>query len=135
VIKADLIEQGIILEATYESGKKYEFIPGSQPLSTTTFEELRNAKMKDLEKMIEYVETTGSRMKFLCDYLGDSSNYNFTNCDNTGEKKVRVVVTPEWTERLQDFRENYFPELTVESRDSNIVNGVAASYLWRIKCR
>jgi ATP-dependent DNA helicase RecQ len=128
VIKADLIEQGIIREAAYGTGKKYEFIPNSQALSAKTFEELRDAKMKDLEKMIEYVETTGSRMKFLCDYLGDSLNHNFTNCDNTGEKKVRVIVTPEWTKRLQDFRESYFPELAVESRGSTIVNGVAASY-------
>ncbi|MDR1632052.1 MAG: RecQ family ATP-dependent DNA helicase [Dysgonamonadaceae bacterium] len=128
VIKADLIEQKIIREATYGAGKKYEFIPNSQPLNTKTFEELREAKTKDLEKMIEYVETTDSRMKFLCEYLGDNTNRTFTNCDNTGEKKVRVIVTDEWTAKLQNFRENYFPELVVESRGSNIVNGVAASY-------
>ena len=29
---------------------------------------------------------------------------------------------------LQDFREDYFPELEVETKGSNIVNGVAASY-------
>lgn len=128
VIKADLVEQGIIREATYESSKKYEFIPNSQPLCTTTFEELRDAKMKDLEKMIDYVETKSSRMKFLCDYLGDCSNHNYTNCDNCGERKIQVIVTPEWINRLKDFRENYFPELVVESPNSNIVNGIAASY-------
>ncbi|MDR2146385.1 MAG: RecQ family ATP-dependent DNA helicase [Tannerella sp.] len=128
VIKSDLMEQGIIREVLYGNHKLYEFIPDSQPLSTKTFEELRDAKLKDLDKMIEYVETTGSRMKFLCDYLGDNSDHDFTNCDNTGEKKIRVIVTPEWTDRLQDFRENYFPELAVESVGSNIVNGVAASY-------
>ncbi|MPM33919.1 ATP-dependent RNA helicase DbpA [bioreactor metagenome] len=128
VIKADLVEQGIIREVTYEGSKKYEFIPNSEPLSTKTFEELRETKMRDLEKMIEYVETTSSRMKFLCDYLGDCSNYNYTNCDNTGEKKFQVIVTSEWVNYLRNFRENYFPELVVESRGSNIVNGVAASY-------
>ena len=128
VIKADLIEQKIIRETNYGGSKKYEFIPDSQPLSTKSFEELREAKLKDLDKMIEYVETTDSRMKFLCDYLGDSSNHNFTNCDNTGEKKIRVIAPPEWKDKLQDFRENYFPELIVESEGSNIVNGVAASY-------
>lgn len=51
--------------------KKYEFIANSQPLNTKAFEELRNAKLIDLENMIGYVETTDSRMKFLCDYLGD----------------------------------------------------------------
>jgi ATP-dependent DNA helicase RecQ len=78
--------------------------------------------------MIAYVETDKSRMKFLCDYLGDNSNHNFNNCDNTGEKKITSIVTPEWTEKLQNFREDYFPELEVESKGSNIVNGVAASY-------
>jgi len=128
VIKSDLIEQGIIREATYGTSKKYEFIPDSQSLNVKTFEELKEAKTKDLEKMIEYVETTDSRMKFLCEYLGDNPNRTFTNCDNTGEQKIKVIVTPEWTTKLQEFRENYFPELTVESRGSNIVNGFAASY-------
>lgn len=128
VIKADLIEQGIIREVMIGKSKKFEFVPNSQPLNTKAFEELRNAKLADLENMIAYVETDKSRMKFLCDYLGDNSNHTFNNCDNTGEKKITVSVTPEWTEKLQNFREDYFPELEVESKGSNILNGVAASY-------
>jgi ATP-dependent DNA helicase RecQ len=31
-------------------------------------------------------------------------------------------------EKLLEFRETYFPELIVENKNSNIVNGVAASY-------
>jgi ATP-dependent DNA helicase RecQ len=87
VIKADLIEQGIIREVIINRSKKYEFVPNSEPLNTKAFEELRIAKTKDLDSMIQYVDTTESRMKFLCDYLGDTSNHIFTNCDNTGEKK------------------------------------------------
>ncbi|MDR2127343.1 MAG: RecQ family ATP-dependent DNA helicase [Prevotellaceae bacterium] len=128
VIKADLLEQGIIREVNYSHSKKYEFVPNSQSLNTKAFEELRAAKTKDLEQMIEYIDTTDSRMKFLCDYLGDNTNHVFTNCDNTGEKKIKVIVADEWTAKLQEFRENYFSELVVESRDSNIINGVAASY-------
>jgi ATP-dependent DNA helicase RecQ len=129
VIKTDLIEQNIIREVIYKKSKKYEYVSSSQPLNIQSFEELKKAKMDDLDKMVEYVETTGSRMKFLCDYLGDNSNHTFNNCDNTGEKKIKkVIVTPEWTEKLEKFRENYFPELIVESNDSNIVNGIAASY-------
>jgi len=128
VIKADLTEQGIIREVMIGRSKKFEFVPNSQPLNTKLFEELRNAKLKDLDSMIAYVETANSRMKFLCDFLGDNSNHNFTNCDNTGEKKITVSLTPEWTKKLQDFRENYFPELDVQGKGSNIVNGVAASY-------
>lgn len=129
VIKADLIEQGIIREVMYDRHKKYEFIPGSQALSTKAFEELKDAKINDLDQMLEYVNTTGSRMKFLCEYLGDKPEHAFTNCDNTGEKKVKVIVTDEWKAKLQEYRENYFPELIVESNDSNLKNGVAASYI------
>ncbi|HEY6978936.1 MAG TPA: RecQ family ATP-dependent DNA helicase, partial [Chitinophagaceae bacterium] len=128
VIKADLIEQGIIREILIGKSKKYEFVPNSKALNTNVFEELRNAKTKDLNSMIQYVETAGSRMKFLCDYLGDSSNHIFTNCDNTSEKKIVVQVTQDWIEKLQNFREDYFPALEVESNGSNIVNGVASSY-------
>jgi ATP-dependent DNA helicase RecQ len=111
VIKADLIEQEIIREVMIGRSKKFEFIPNSQPLNTKAFEELRNAKLIDLENMIAYVETDKSRMKFLCDYLGDNSNHAYNNCDNTGEKKITISVTPEWSEKLQNFREDYFPEL------------------------
>jgi len=128
VIKADLMEQGFIREVIIGRIKHYEFIPNVQPLNTKSFEALRKAKLEDLEKMIEYAETDKSRMKFLCDYLGDNKAHIFTNCDNTGEKKITVTVTPEWTVKLQEFRENYFPELEVESKGSNIVNGVASSY-------
>ena len=128
VIKADLIEQNIIREVTIGKSKKFEYIAGAPPLSTQVFEELRANKTQDLEKMIEYAETTQSRMKFLCDYLGDDSTHTFTNCDNTGLKKITVTTNDEWKQKLQDFRENYFPVLKVETKGSNLVNGVAASY-------
>jgi ATP-dependent DNA helicase RecQ len=128
VILADLMEQNIVREVNYSGRKKYEFISNSLPLNPKSFEDLRNAKLQDLNKMLEYVETTGSRMKYLCDYLGDNFNHNFKNCDNTGEKKIKVIVTSEWVEKLQDFRENCFPELEVQTTKTNLVNGVAASY-------
>jgi ATP-dependent DNA helicase RecQ len=128
VILSDLKEQGIVQEVLYSKKKLYEFVPGSQLLSTKAFEELRAAKTADLEQMLGYVETEGSRMKYLCDYLGDSSEHNFTNCDNTSEKKVSVIVTPEWTTKLQQFRENTFPKLEIVTQASNLTAGVAASY-------
>ncbi|WP_028786962.1 RecQ family ATP-dependent DNA helicase [Terrimonas ferruginea] len=128
VIKADLVEQGIIREVMIGGYKKYEFIPNSPPLNTQAFEALREAKLKELDSMIAYVATTGSRMKFLCDYLGDTADHAFTNCDNTGEKKIIVNSSPEWVQKLSAFRESYFPKLEVESSKSNMVNGVAASY-------
>lgn len=128
VIKSDLIEQGIIRELTIAKSKKFEYITDAPALNVKAFEELRNAKKADLEKMIDYVETSESRMKFLCDYLGDTSVQNHLNCDNTGLTKFKVTANEEWKRKLKDFREDYFPILVVESKGSKIVNGVAASY-------
>jgi ATP-dependent DNA helicase RecQ len=67
-------------------------------------------------------------MKYLCDYLGDTSNHTFSNCDNTGLKKITVSISPEWNQKLQEFREVCFPELEVELKGTNLVNGIASSY-------
>jgi ATP-dependent DNA helicase RecQ len=122
------MEQKIIREVTIGKSKKFEYISGAPELNTKAFEELRASKTKDLEKMIEYVETSQSRMKYLCDYLGDTASQTFNNCDNTGLNKIAVSVLPEWNKKLQDFREDYFPELEVETKGTTLVNGVAASY-------
>jgi ATP-dependent DNA helicase RecQ len=128
VIKADLIEQKIIREVTIGRNKKIEYITGAPQLNPKVFEELRANKKRDLIKMIEYVETSDSRMKYLCDFLGDSTTYAFHNCDNTGLKKIVVKVTDEWIQKLQEFREDCFPVLEVETKGINLVNGVASSY-------
>lgn len=128
VIKADLLEQGIVREITIGQSKKFEYIPNAPVLNFKTFEELRNAKLKELDSMIQYVNTPGSRMKFLCDFLGDSTAVSNSNCDNTGLQKLTVRITPEWNEKLKEFRDNYFPGLEVESKRTKMVNGVAASY-------
>jgi ATP-dependent DNA helicase RecQ len=125
VIKADLLEQGIIRQLT---NRKFEYIVNAPALNTKLFQDLRDAKMLDLEEMITYVETNESRMKFLCKYLGDSTARVYSGCDNTGEKKIHVIVTPEWESKLQAFRENYFPVLEFEAKGSSMVNGIAASY-------
>ena len=130
VIKADLIDQGDYQGAVRNGRKKeYEYIAGFPSLlNSAVFEELRKVKTADLEHMIEYVETTGSRMKYLCDYLGDKVDFAYKNCDNTGEPILQVYVTEEWKQKLIKFREEYFPQLDVSGKNSNIVNGVAASY-------
>lgn len=128
VIKSDLIEQGILREVIIGRSKKFEYITGAPSLNTKAFEELRNSKKSDLNEMIQYVDTTQSRMKFLCDYLGDSTSHKYQNCDNTGLTRITVKENQDLLLKLQDFREDYFPVLDVESNGSNIVNGVAASY-------
>ncbi len=128
VIKADLIEQGIAKEVLYGRSKKYEYQFNAPELNTKSFEELRLNKLRELDSMIEYIFTDKPRMRFLCEYLGDQRTFNHENCDNTTHKKLVIPRTEEILQKLREFRETYFPELIVESQNSNIINGIAASY-------
>lgn len=128
VIKADLIEQGIIKEVLYGKNKKYEYQFNAKPLDTTPFELLRNAKLKDLDAMVEYVYTKKPRMQYLCNFLDNEASKKYENCDNTNLKQMKVFVDESWLCKITEFRETYFPILEVESKGSNIINGVAASY-------
>lgn len=128
VIKADLIEQGIIKEAVYGRSKKYEYQFNAPELNTKAFDELRQLKLRELHSMIDYVNLSTSRMEFLCDYLGDTTHSNYKNCDNTSLRAYNLNPSDAITNKLEEFRESYFPELLVESKSSNIVNGVASSY-------
>ena len=127
-IKADLIDQGIIVEVSGR-GKKYEYRYGAPALDAKPFEDLREAKLKDLQSMIDYVYTAEPRMKFLCDYLGDSYDCStYAGCDNTTEPKWKAESDPQFERSLADFHETYFPVLKVAERGSRMVEGVAASY-------
>ena len=128
VIKADLIDQGIAREVVNGKSKVLEYQFGAKELDTQSFEDLRIDKLKDLDAMVGYVNTTKPRMQYLCEFLDDDNNVNYSNCDNTSFNKLTVTVTDFWRDKLSDFRESYFPVLDVESRNSNIMNGVAASY-------
>lgn len=127
VVKTDLVEQGIIRE-TGSDRTKFEYIQKAPKLNTAMFEKIRNLRLAELEKMVEYINITSSRMKFLCDYLGDDSSHKYENCDNTGIKKIEIKLTPEWEEKLRSFREGNFPLLEVELKGSNMANGYAASF-------
>ncbi len=128
VIKSDLIEQGIIKEVIYGRSKKYEYQFDAPELNTEAFEELRELKLIELESMLKYVNLKTSRMKFLCEYLGDTIPDKIENCDNTNLQKLISNPKPNTIKMLTEFRQTYYPELKVESSDSNIVNGIAASY-------
>jgi ATP-dependent DNA helicase RecQ len=124
VINADLIEQGIIKKVD----KKFEYQYNAPELNTKAFDELREKKLNELNAILEYVNLKSSRMKFLCDYLGDNSHTHYQNCDNTTLKPIIVNPKELTKQKLQDYRETYFPALIVENKHSNIVNGVASSY-------
>lgn len=118
VIKADLIDQGIAKEVVDGKSKVLEYQFGAQELDTQSFENLRIAKLKDLDAMVGYVNTSNPRMQYLCEFLDDDNNINYSNCDNTNLAKLTVALTDEWQKVLSDFRENYFPILEVSETTS-----------------
>ena len=115
VIKADLIDQGIIKEVLYGKIKKYEYQYNAPALNTDSFEALREAKLKDLHAMEEYIYTDMPRMKYLCSFLDSDETVEYSNCDNTNLERITVSVTPECMTKLEDFRETYFPCLELSS--------------------
>lgn len=128
VIKADLIEQGIVREVVNGKNKIFEYQYGAKELDTQSFESLRQSKLKDLDAMIGYVYTDKPRMQYLCEFLDDDTAVTFSNCDNTNLNKQAVQMTEYWTNSIAEFHENYFPMLEVGTRCGNMINGVAASY-------
>jgi ATP-dependent DNA helicase RecQ len=128
VILSDLMDQGIINELSLGRIRQYEYRYDSAEISTVKFKEQRSHKQKELKDMIGYTEIVTCRMKYLCDYLGDKLYSDCGKCDNDSGKKIEIKITGLWEKKLNSFRENFFPLLEVEEEDSNIVNGVAASY-------
>ena len=118
VIKADLIDQGIVREVINGKTKSLEYQFGAKELDVQAFEELRKAKLKDLDAMVGYVNTTKPRMQYLCEFLDDDGPTAYCNCDNTNLSKISVLLTDDWRQRLSDFRENYFPVLEVSETTS-----------------
>ena len=115
MIKADLIDQGIIKEDIYGKTKKYEYQYNAPVLNTKYFEEQRETKLKELRSMEQYIYTDMPRMKYLCKFLDSDEQMDYRNCDNTNLEKIHVVKSPELTKKLEDFRDTYFPILELSS--------------------
>lgn len=115
VIKADLIDQDIIKEVKYGNSKKYEYQFNAPQLNTEAFELLREAKLKDLHSMEQYIYTDMPRMKYLCSFLDSDELTEYTNCDNTNLEKISVPIIPKFNTKLDEFRDTYFPILELSS--------------------
>lgn len=128
VIKADLLDQVIIREVMYGRNKKYEYQYNSPELDTQSFERLREFKKTELKNILEYAEFKGCRMQYLCSYLGDRSVTKCGNCDNDLHVKTHYQMDEYWQKTIEEFKNNFFPILEVETKQSVLVNGVASSY-------
>ena len=115
VIKADLIDQGIIKEVLYNKTKMLEYQYNAPVLNTAHFEELRDVKLKDLHSMEQYIYTDMPRMKYLCTFLDSEEQSNYSNCDNTNLEKLHVTYSLVLSAKLEEFRETYFPNIELAS--------------------
>lgn len=129
VVKADLLDQRIIREVMYGKQKVYEYQFDAPELDYSSFDALRQAKLRDLDAMVEYVYTKEPRMKYLCSFLDSvSPNKTYSNCDNTNLPKLPIPKDSTLREKLKNYLENLFPELETEDERYHISNGVASSY-------
>lgn len=121
-ILADLLEQNI---AVRNNDNKYEYRFDAPELDTKSFEELRQSKMIDLDAMMGYIETTGSRMDYLRRYLGDTITVSSENCDNTNlaDYMPKRYSEATWL-KLRDFKQDYFPEIA-KKKTSKLEPGFA----------
>jgi ATP-dependent DNA helicase RecQ len=67
-------------------------------------------------------------MNFLCSYLGDISKTKCNKCDNDQPEIVRYDFSIDWQKRIEDFWNNFFPILELETNLTNLIDGVAGSY-------
>jgi len=128
VILADLIDQGIVVKTNSGSRVLYELKYNAPELQTHGFEILRNAKLEDYEYMKGYTDTTACRMNYLQNYLGDTATETCKKCDVDLGKNYTISASTEELKKIEEFRENYFPVLTVETKTSILKDGVAASW-------
>lgn len=128
VIKADLIEQNIVNEVFDGKNKKYELKFNAPELNPQPFIDLKNHKLQDFEKMLEYINSQSCRMDFLCKYLGDSTSDICNKCDNDTNHQVNVVVDDEWNRKIEEFHGNYFPVLETSNTKIKLIDGVASSF-------
>lgn len=126
VILADLIDQKIVHQN--QGSKKYAYNPEAPDFDPSGSERLRAAQQQELEQMIAYIDINSCRMHYLCNYLGDELESACGICDNDNETKYTIKETDQLKNQLQEFRETFFPVLDVETKKSNIIKGVAASY-------
>ncbi len=127
-IKADLLDQKIIREVKYGSSKKYEYQYNAPMLDFSSFEALRNHRLNEFAKMEKYTNTDFCKMLYLCNYLGDDTSINCGVCDSCLGDKNYFTMSQSDREKIQNFQDNFFPILEVETAKTNLINGVASSY-------
>ncbi|MBK9400269.1 MAG: RecQ family ATP-dependent DNA helicase [Bacteroidetes bacterium] len=132
-IKADLIEQGLIVEKQIGQKKYLYTIAGAPPMDFRMIDKLREIRMAELDEMVAYAETRESRMKFLCRYLGDEEDNLFKNCDNSGIKPLTLKPDTRLETILRKFYGDVQEEEMVETANAKNTLGIKMKGIERIK--
>lgn len=124
----DLIEQKIIFKET----SYYSYNKNSAAFDDKFINALRESKLKELNSIMEYCNSSICRMKYLCNYLDDPFAGNCGNCDNELnpiENKKQYVPNGNLKNILAIFlKKDNFVFLNFNLKRTNLVTGVAASY-------
>ncbi len=136
IIKADLMDQGIIKEVKYGSSKKFEYQYNAPEPDFSKFEQLKQQKLADLRKMEEYISTSKPRMQYLCEFLDDESSLAaFANCDNTTLRPLQVTPDDAWEAKLQEFQDTYIPVLELSDSVTQQVTAKGGDKeSWKVVC-
>ena len=54
-------------------------------------------------------------MKYLCAFLDSDEQTEYSNCDNTNLETLHVKDSPDLSEKLEEFRDTYYPVLELAS--------------------
>jgi ATP-dependent DNA helicase RecQ len=127
-IKADLLDQKIIREVKYGSNKKYEYQYNAPKLDFSLFEALRKHRLQEFEKMETYTSIDSCKMLYLCNYLGDDTSKKCGMCESCLKNENHFVMSQSNREKIQNFQDNFFPILEVETTKTKLINGIASSY-------
>ncbi|MBV5320966.1 MAG: RecQ family ATP-dependent DNA helicase [Sulfuricurvum sp.] len=125
-ILADLIDQKIIIK---NKNKKYEYLYNAPQLDFSSFEVLRNHRLEEFNKMLEYIDTDQCKMLYLCNYLGDTNFDNCEICDSCLHNKNQFSMSENDNEKIKRFQENYFPVLDVSIKKTKLKEKYIIKYV------
>jgi hypothetical protein len=76
-IEADLLEQDVVFKRPLERHFYYEYNPDSEGLDYSPIEKLREYKIKMLNDMIDFANSTNPDMDYICKYLGQREDRKY----------------------------------------------------------
>ena len=83
IIITDLLEQDVVFKRTLERNFYYEYNPDSKGLDYSLVEKLKKHKMKMLNDMIDFANSTNPDMNYICKYLGQRKDRKYDTASDS----------------------------------------------------